>query len=250
MIGKQKMNRLLCFLLFSLYASPGYCQVVAIQNLKENLLYVGIDNPLKVAVENSASTTISLTTNNGQITNDGHGQFRISPNRIGLATIYVYKSVSKKRKIVDSMYFQVRRWPVQATFAGRTGGEISAGAVYVQIAPSVIVRDLEIDAKMPILKFTVVVNRQGKEVFKRSLQDPKWTRIDDTTKRFFKTLQNGDKLFFTDFVCKDVDMTERNVPGLEFTITNAETLIEELKHKEKPRMIIDPVTNEEIFIKD
>ncbi len=235
------MKRTIYLLLFNLIALSSYSQVVAIQNDRGNILYVGIQNPLTVAVENYPSASIDLTTNNGKISKIGVGHFSITPAKVGLSSIYVYRYASKETIFIDSMFFRVKRLPVQVSFMGKTSGEIAAISVYRGLTPSAYVYGLDMDAKLLIIKFTIVLKRGGQTIFTRTLEDRNGPRFDETTKIFFKTLKDGDKLSFTDIVCKDTDGSDRNLEGIDLTIIDAEGL----KSIGMPRTVIDPITGVE-----
>ncbi len=240
------MGRLIYSLLFILSPFLAYSQVVAIQNDMQNIIYVGIQNPLTVAIENCPSTSIELTTNNGKITKAENGHFSIIPEKVGLSTISVYKRNSPKKILIQSYIFRVNRLPVAVSFNGKTKGNIPALLVYHSAALSAYVYGLEMDAHFPIIKFTTILNRNGVEIFRRTLQDPNGTRFDETSRNFFKTLQNGDKLCFTNIVYRDMDHTDLVLEGMEFTIIDAE----QLKEIGKPRKVIDPITGQESITND
>ncbi len=231
------MKNTICFLVGFLLAAPAYCQVVAIQNDMRNVITLGLENPLTVAVEKCPSRSISLTTNNGIITGD-NGHYLITPKHFGVAMITINKKTWRGLKVIDSMYFRVKRVEVSVTFGGHKGGQMSKEYVCLQIAPVATIEGFPIDAKCTIDSFTVIVKRNDNIIFSKDLHNASGTRIDKETRAFFKTTQDKDKLIITNLTYKDIDGVSIHVPPMEFIITPA-TYTES-------DTIVDPITGQEI----
>jgi len=239
------------FTTFYIYLSlPAFCQVVAVENDQQNVFYRGYPNPITIAVENSPSSSIEVTTDNGEISKNGNGRYTITPKRIGNVTISIYRQSTKERKLIDQKEFRVKWYPLTLSLGGSTGREIPALSAYLAIAPSASIYMTDVDTKALITKFTVLVKRNGQEVFHRQIQDPHGARVDSLTHHFFKTLENGDQLLFTNVICKEMDGFDHDLGQLEFTITHADDLKKALKSTDWPRMVIDPITNQEVYIDD
>jgi gliding motility-associated GldM-like protein len=218
LIIDHNMRNVICFVLLLLLAGRVYCQVVAIQMDRENIAYLGIDNPITVAVENCSTGSISLTTNNGEIIGE-RGHFVLRPGHIGVTDIKVGRKTSKGLKPMGSMLVRVKRFPFPVVkLNGQKGGPISKDVISVQIAPAAIFEDFEFDAKLTIDGFSIIVIRGTKIVFYQPLRNPNGARFDEETRNFFKTLQVNDKVWITDITCKAPDGISRRLQSIDFII--------------------------------
>ncbi len=214
-----------CIWLLSLLviANVSYCQVVAIQKTLDNELYVCVQNPLNVAVEKCASKKIRLITNNGRVQGE-KGHWVICPEHTGNTVIYVYKKTVLGLKFIDSQYFRAKQIPLsKATINGRPDGKITKSLFCSQIAPVAVVYCCGFDFRFKIVSFTVVVYRScDKEIFRRTMSDSNGTRIDSVTHEFFTTLENNDKVVFTDIKMVFCYDAPRVGEPIELSITDAE----------------------------
>ncbi len=253
MIAKRyNLKRLIYILFFFLSPLSGYTQVVAVQALKMNTVYIGVSNPLVIAAENTSSKSLVVTTDNGEIRIDSfarQGHYTLWPDHPGAATIIIKKKTSKGLKTIDSTFFRVKRIPPPVPrLSGKKGGEISKAVLCIQIAPEAVMEDIHTCAKFMITGFTVVIVRRDKEIFSRSVYNKKGARIDAATSKFFQRLHNKDKVIFRDITEIGFDGFTNNLAPLNFTITNArESRKSRSKHGEE--IVIDPVTGLEKVIK-
>lgn len=240
------MKHIMYILLFNLFSLSAFCQVVAIQNDEDNIVFLGWNNHITIAVEGQKAKSIFVATDNGKIEESefkGPGHYTFWPRKVGLAKIYV-KKIGKNGnwKIIDSSTFRVKRLPLpKAKLWGRSGGEITQSMLLAQIALHAPVE--EFDGNYAITRFTVVVNRHKREIFMRTMASSGGARIDSITNNFFYRLKNNDKLVFKDIVIKDFDGTERDLEPIEFTIIDAHKY-----HRKKVNdrvTVIDPITGQE-----
>jgi len=223
----------------------GFAQVVAIQNIRGDQLYVCDDNHLKVAVEKCPSKDIQLAIDNGKIIkeqNPSPGYFTVMPEHEGLTTIYVRRKTAKGYKIIDSQFFHAHLIPLpNPTLNGKSGGAITKSELCKQVG---LVANMNWGGcgMYRIDSFIVIAYCScGKEIFRRSMTDKRTgTRIDSVTNEFFTTLKNKDKVVFKDFtvfIC-----TERVCDSLVFTVTDAEKYIKPVYTPVEEYEYIDPVT--------
>jgi hypothetical protein len=224
---------------FSLFATIGFSQVVAIQNDMERNLRLCFNNHLTVAVEGLGSADIVLSTDNGSIEQDkdsGAGHYVYRAKVAGVASIYVQKSTGNHLDTIERKIFVVRSLPVlPPLFAGKSKGSLSHAVIAVQMG---IMAPGEGDSWFPIFSYSIAVCRKGKEVFRRKVAGP---RIDDATRKFFYSLKNGDQLKFENIFVEDCDGNLRETATLEIVVkdsadlkgSNTDTLIAE-----------DPVTGQ------
>ena len=205
------MKNAVVLLLLSFLQLSAHGQVVAIADSEQNVLYVGIDNPLTIAVPGISPDLIVVSTNNGTISKDEHlskGHYDVWPQHPGSATIYIKEITPTPRGkvILDSIRFVVRRIASPTPMlCGRTNGKIEKSLLCVQIAPYAILDGFDFDAKFQILAFTTIVIRNNDVIFSKRVVDYKGARFDTETKDFFKTVRDNDEV-----IIKDVIVTAPN----------------------------------------
>ncbi len=235
--------------LLGLYLAPlvVQSQVVAVQFDREMTAYLGLDNPITVAIDGYLPSSIILTTNNGRIeTQKVKGHYLFIPSQKGYATIYVKNKTPKGIELIDSVHIRVHGLPATLSLAGQSGGKFPARTLYRCIAPAAYVDGFDIDAKFTITHFSIIINRNSKEIFHRSYvgKGGDMARFDDSlTKQIFLTLNNGDLVKIDSVIYEDVDKTECQLPPIELTIVGAEDL-KNIKHGE---FFIDTLTGGQYY---
>lgn len=86
------MKKYLSLFLILLTFKNSHGQKFSIAADKMNILYVGVDNPITIAVENSSNKSIIIKTNNGKITGN-NGSYTFRSNEVGKAEISIYKKI-------------------------------------------------------------------------------------------------------------------------------------------------------------
>jgi hypothetical protein len=172
-------------------------QQVSVSMKRMNVAYVGIENPISVAVENERNSDIILETDNGRI-DTTYSEFgnRFWPDRPGTATVTISIKTNEGLRKIGQQIIRVKSMPPPiASLAGKSNGHIAAPVLRLQIAPSANLMNFDIDARLPIYKFTVMVIRDSELVFERKHHAVQGARFDDVTLLFFKSLKPGDKLW-------------------------------------------------------
>ncbi len=194
-------------------------QKCVISATKENILYIGIANPIDIGTSKYSCKEISLATNNGIVeTTDDPCSYLISPDKIGKAEISV---VEKKgnRKVIGRAIFRVKAIPgPDVMLAGRTsGGEIGKSELKVQIALAAVLNGFDFDARFRIDSYTVIILRNEKVLFVRRCETP---RFPSEVTQAFQTVQKNDKVVFAAVCCTAPDNKMRKLQPAEFTVVD------------------------------
>jgi hypothetical protein len=86
---KKTLLVLSCLCCFSIFS---FGQKFSVAAEKENILYIGMDNPISITVDNLSSKSIIVKTDNGEITGND-GQYVCHPKYVGRTNIMIYKKV-------------------------------------------------------------------------------------------------------------------------------------------------------------
>jgi hypothetical protein len=108
----KKIIVLSLFLLGATAATNSLFAQAAVASMRENILYIGIDNPLKVAVADAPLSAISVTaTGCGCTLTGSNGSYVARVSQPGLTKIKVFVTKNDEKSLVDSALFRVKRIP-------------------------------------------------------------------------------------------------------------------------------------------
>jgi hypothetical protein len=86
---RQKIFLLLLF--FQVGMADSFSQNVAIENLRQNIAYPYIYNPMNIIVEEIPCDEIFVSTNNGEIKSRGNCKYVFIPHEVGIASVFIHK---------------------------------------------------------------------------------------------------------------------------------------------------------------
>ena len=158
------MKNLLLFFVAQICMLQMEAQHFALSNDRMNVAYLGVDNPISIAVENYPCKSIVLKVKNGTV--DGRNcRYIFRGIEVGVANITVYKKNGSRLKIIGEYALRVKRIPPPIVKIGPYGGNyFDNGGKKVEkviLAAQQFVRaDLEnfdFDAKFQIVSFSVKI---------------------------------------------------------------------------------------------
>jgi gliding motility-associated protein GldM len=195
--------------------------VTAVAPVRMNVLYIGVDNPMSIAVSGYKSDDLTVSIDNGTITKKDKG-YIINPKEKGRAIV----TVSAKGKKVSETEFRVKLVPDPvAKLAGKKGGDISKSLLLQQ---KEIVADLEnfdFDARFTIVSFTLSCSfssdsstkfiPNGNYVIEESSNSNKFT---ERQIEILKKLKTDQKFYIDNIIAIGPDGKKRQLPTLSFKI--------------------------------
>ena len=174
-------------------------QKFAIGADKNNILYIGIDNPLTIAAENLSSKSIIVRASNGSIDGE-NGRFSFRGDKVGPTVITLYKLLNKKLIKIGSNYFRVKRIPPPIFKIGPGEDTISKAVLQAQLyVRADLEGDLGFDLRCPVDSFTVCIFSIDPcgYVEKYNVGN----KISEEIINKFKTLKQNDIVIFKDILC-------------------------------------------------
>ena len=204
------------FLIFNIGFSFG--QVMSVSSIRENNIYMGIDNAITIVIENMKCTDFSVYTNNGEILkmDNNDCSYIIRPARLGRADIHAIKTNGKDTIKIGTCEFRVKNLPKPCTrIAGKKGGIISKNELSVQSFIKAELENFDINIHYKILNYSVLIIRDKKTVF---FQDVTGNKIPDDIKIEFSKLQKDDRVYFIDVNIITPDGRNEEIEPVKFTI--------------------------------
>ena len=103
------MKRLIFLNLLLLLISKNHAQKPVIEFEKLHVAYLGLTNPVAIAVEGMKNSDLKISTDNGSIELQSDGTFYFRPQKSGKATVFVEWNGKKEERV-----FRVKVIPVRA----------------------------------------------------------------------------------------------------------------------------------------
>jgi GldM C-terminal domain len=191
------------FLLFvaQVFMMPLQAQTFALGNDVMNVAYLGIDNPISVAVENCLCKDIVLKVKNGTV--DGRNcRYVFRGKEAGVANIVVYKKDGKQLKVIGEYPLRVKRIPKPVFKIGPYGNDYESDSTKkierVILAAQQFVRaDIEccgFDARATVKSFSVKIFYADSA--KSNIFFNETGKINEQISKAFSELKKDDVIFF------------------------------------------------------
>ncbi len=184
----------------------------AVAPTKMNVLYIGVDNPVNIAVSNHSPSEVRATIDNGSLTKNQDGTYTAKPKEIGNAIISLYI----KDKLINQYEFRVKRVPDPVAYvAGQKGGEISLEKLLKADKVDVMMENFDYDLKFQVIEFEISAHDKN-GFFKDEYS--KTNKITPAQVELLKKQSKGWKIYFLDIKCAGPDGGIRELPPLVFKI--------------------------------
>ncbi len=209
------------FLSITLVIVNAQLKSVSVSADKMNVLYVGIDNPVTIAVAgiNSNDIEVSVIGLEGVSISGEKASYIV---RASQQTGYnqfcsVLVKDKKSGQIYGSFPLRVKRIPdPQARLSGRTDGSISAGEMKVQNGIMAVLENFDFEAKCQISSYELIYITKGQEPL---ITVNSGAAFSPQTKKLIEAAQSGDVYIFKDVKGRcPGDAAGRRLNPLVFTI--------------------------------
>jgi GldM C-terminal domain len=208
----------LFFSLINVFTTHSNAQDAVVAAEKMNVFYMGVDNPISIAVPNVSSDKLKVTGENVESINkqsDGHYIVRVA--RPGETTIIIEANgqITKKK-------FRAKSIPDPIPLiAGVRSGCVVGGKENLRNfihADALIakIENFDFDARCSVQSFEIIISPQKGEIFKKTILGPVFS--EDIKKRF-QTLQVGDTVTFLEIKSRcPGDEIARNLGSLTYAM--------------------------------
>jgi hypothetical protein len=181
--------------------------VAAVSPTRMNVLYLGVLNPVEIAVSGIPADKISVSIDNGKIEKIEEGKFGILPAKAGEVNIYLYKG----KENIGTRTFRVKMLPTpQASIAGVTGGVISRDKILNATGIDSEITNFDFEAPVKVIHFAASITLDEKSGRSK-------VEISDSDKftapmiEMIKNLKSGQKIYFEEIKCTCPDGTIREL---------------------------------------
>jgi hypothetical protein len=191
-------------------------QKVAVAATKENVLWVGLPNPLIVIAEGYMCKDIVVTTSDGKLEpGNDDCEYTIYPEKWGKLLITV-SSKKQPAKALGLMEFRVKRIPPPvARIGGKEGGEIRKPILQVQLGVVAALTGFDFDARFIVTKYTLTLTRGSNIYFSHN---NKGAKFEQPVFDAFREIAVGDVLDVYDIDCVGPDRSVMRLQPIRFRV--------------------------------
>jgi len=188
-------------------------RVIAVAPTKMAVLYLGIDNPVDIAISDMSINYITATVDSGEIENKGEGKFivRIHKN-VKVTKINVYETYNGIMTKIGERSFKVKRVPDPIpSIASLTSGVVSKSDLIAAAGLIPVMKDFDFDgAYFVITSYTMTMNAKGDLIEKNVVGNK-------LTAEMIKLIQNspkGSKIYFENIKAVGPDGKTRTLSSI------------------------------------
>jgi hypothetical protein len=208
------MKKLVLFIgLVAAFITRSNAQDAVVAAEKMNVFYMGVDNPISIAVPNVSSDKLKVTIDNqATIQKNSDGNYTVRTSRVGETIV----SVEANGKITNKK-FRVKSIPdPRPSAGGYKDGLISLARFQSTEGIMAKITGFDMDARCSVQSFEIIISPQKGEIFKKTIIGPVFP--EDIKKRF-QTLQVGDKVTFLEIKSRcPGDEIARNLGSLTYVM--------------------------------
>jgi len=187
--------------------------VAVVAPTRMNVLYLGIENPVSIAVSGyeSSEIVVEIKDNKGEISGSD-GDYIIIPKDTG----YLIVVVKAKGKLVKESVFRVKVIPEPILIvAGKSGGKIKKEDLEKVNEVYAYLLNFDFDVNYEIVEFVVSTTDED-GYFKQAIS--KSNEITEDQKNLIKSARTGSRINFEEIMVKDLDGNLFKIPPIVFEI--------------------------------
>jgi beta-lactamase regulating signal transducer with metallopeptidase domain len=192
---------------------------IAVEVVKMNVFYIGVDNPLRVAVDGVPSNELVLRIDNGGIITGADGSYNVVVTKPGGTTITVLRKVGDTEELISTQQYRVKRVPdpVPRLNDNTKGGAISKEALLERKGIIALLENFDFDAGCKVVSYELTVIPQGQNPISMHNSGSEFTSNARELLSRLAGLQ--DAVFFDDIKIQcPGDGALRNIGGLAFKV--------------------------------
>jgi len=215
------MRQLILLLLIAgLVPSLSYSQTVAVELVKMNVFYVGVENPIKIAVENYSCEKIIVKPEHGTITqtiDNGHYYYKTDSCAFFDERIFVGVTVEDSIKWLDTLEYRVKRIPTpQVVIHGCVSGLIKKED-FISSAILTYILGFDLGDTFTVINYSYEIWRNDSLISRET--DIHGCMLSENLKLEIVSSQKGDKYYFFDIIAEiSVNKCRRQLQSTEYQI--------------------------------
>ena len=185
--------------------------IVAVSPTRLNVLYLGVDNPVRIAASGYSTDDISVEITNGRIMGE-KGIYIVNPERPGNCLV----SVLADGQLITKSEFRVRSIPNPIALVGdKPSGYIDKEYLLNQQGLNISMTDFDFDINFKITSFFItIITPKGLWKTAKAKSD----RFTETQQKIIKSLNSEQSLYIEDIKAEAPDGSIRELPPLIYNL--------------------------------
>ncbi|MEI7596340.1 MAG: GldM family protein [Bacteroidota bacterium] len=217
---KTSIKLLLIAFLFTpifVFGQSNSKDLLSVSATKMNVLYIGLDNPLDIAICNVKPETISVSIDNGEIVKVEGIHWIAKVNTPGKTSLKVFVEKDGKKELYGVREFRIMKIPDPEVIISNKHSESQIEIQKIIEAPYLVValQDFLFDNvkfEVTSFKFSVALGEKIIEI------NCKGNQLTPEVIKIIGELKAGAKIYFEDIKAKGPDGTIRNLASAIYTI--------------------------------
>ena len=214
------MKWLFEIIFFCFIFSSAVGQKVVIKPEQSNELYLGIDNEVSIAVENTSCNSIEVEVDNGTIKGN-KGYYIYKASKVGVVDITIFKRNKGELRQIAKSYFKVKNLPgYEAELIGINGNRISKNVLLAHEYLAAVLEHSYINARLKIDSFNVCIisyiNNSDTCIYKTFINIG--SKFSSQVMSSFQAINNKDIIILKDITASYSDGASIVLNPLIFTI--------------------------------
>jgi len=192
-------------------------RAVVVSPTKMNVLYIGVDNPMKISVPGVGQGDVSAAIEGaGSLAKNPDGTYVAKVTAVGKCKINVSAKIDGKVQPMGAEEFRIKRIPDPVpTLGGKLrGGNTQSGAIKAQSGIVPLLENFDFEARFNVQSFQMVFSQKG-EIKKAETQGPLFNQ---QMKTFLDQAKPKDIIFIDEIKVVGPDNTPRKLGQIAFTI--------------------------------
>jgi len=185
-------------------------KIIAVSPTKMNVLYIGVDNPVQIAICDVPAKYITASIDNGTVESLGDGKFNVRVKEGSTeAIINVFESYNGKATKIGDEKFRVKRIPDPvACVAGVKSGIINKNVIAASQMVVAKLENFDFDLTFTVTSFTFLIGSQGGDIISTIVSGNIIPA--DVIKKIINAA-SGMRIYFEDIRAKGPDGTIRTL---------------------------------------
>jgi gliding motility-associated protein GldM len=195
--------------------------VNAVELVRMNVLYIGVENPVKIAASGYESSELTITIDNGTITGS-NGEYNIKPKEIGIANV----TISSEGKEIQKTQFRVKSVPdpvaALKTVQGNevthfSGGTISKKVLLSAEGIEAVMFNFDFDLSFSIASFVMSATLPNSNVVREEISNSGKYSVSQLD--LINSLLKNQKLIIEEVIAIGPDGAKRKLNSMVFILT-------------------------------
>ncbi|MFN8285265.1 MAG: GldM family protein [Chitinophagales bacterium] len=192
-------------------------RAVVVSPTKMNVLYIGVDNPMKISVPGVGQNDVSASLNGaGSLAKNTDGTYTAKVTAVGKCKIAVSAKIDGKVQSMGEEEFRIKRIPDPVpTLGGKLrGGNTQPGSIKAQSGVVALLENFDFEATFKVQSFQMVFSSKG-EIFKSETTGPLFNQ---QMKSFLDRAKPKDIIFIDEIKVVGPDNQPRKLGQIAFQI--------------------------------